>query len=326
MQELKEKELQEKEPEQAEVETVSQTQPREDDWEPETEELVCTGRQSRFWMGFLVGVMLVLIAVPVTMLLTLRNQKEPVPEVQTQTVIQTVTVPVEVEAPIYPPLEPNPLYPEDFISYNGYLFCTTRPAVMGIDVSTHQKKIDWEQVKAAGVKFAMLRVGHRGTDIGGIYEDELVRQHYEGASKAGLKLGYYFFSQAITPEEAEEEARFVLDIIENWQVDMPVVFDWEPMGKDARTAGMSPRTLTDCAKAFCDTIAQAGLEPMVYFNAIQSRRELYLQELADYKFWLAMYSDSMTYEHKVDMWQYTQSGKIPGIEGDVDINLYFPEY
>ena len=82
--------------------------------------------------------------------------------------------------------------------------------------------------------------------------------------------------------------------------------------------------LTDCTKAFCNTVDAAGYDSMVYFNPDQSRKQMYLEELVDYGFWLAMYSDHMTYEYKVDMWQYTCTGTVPGISGNVDINLFFP--
>ena len=221
-------------------------------------------------------------------------------------------------------LEANPFSPDDF-GYDGdYLTCLTGESVLGIDVSSHQKQIDWQQVKAAGVEFVMIRAAYRGYGNGAVLEDELVISHYEGATAAGLKVGFYFFSQAVSPREAAAEAEFLLDVIDGWQVDMPIVFDWEYISPTARTAAVSPRMLTDCAIVFCERIRSAGYEPMVYFNANQSRRDMYLAELTDYKFWLAMYSDEMTYEYRVDMWQYTQTGQIPGIDGDVDINLYFP--
>ena len=152
----------------------------------------------------------------------------------------------------------------------------------------------------------------------------MAQQHYEGATAAGLKVGAYFFSQAVNVAEATEEANFVLDAIKDWTLEMPVAYDWECLADDYRTVNTEPRTVTDCATAFCDTVANAGYDTMVYFNPSQSRHEMYLAELVDYDFWLAMYSDSMTYEYKIDMWQYTNEGTVPGIKGKVDINLYFP--
>jgi len=223
-----------------------------------------------------------------------------------------------------PPPAPNVFTPADFV-YNGdYLTCLAAQSVLGIDVSTHQKEIDWQQVKDAGVEFVMIRIGYRGSKEGMLYEDEWAQTYYEGAKSAGLKVGGYFFSQSITPEEAVQEAKYALDVIKGWRLEMPLVFDWEIVHEDSRTNVVDARILTDCAIAFCQTVKSEGYYPMIYFNPNQSRKNLYLEELTDYDFWLAMYAEEMTYEYKVDMWQYTCTGSVPGINGNVDINLYFP--
>lgn len=223
------------------------------------------------------------------------------------------------------PVPTNPLTQTDFAYQGDYLTCLTRPSVLGIDVSSHRGQIDWQQVAAAGIEFVMLRLGYRGTDLGGIYEDEWFACNYDGARAAGLQVGGYFFSQATSPEEALEEAWFAMGLLEARPLDMPLVYDWEDTGPDSRVAGMDPETLTDCTLAFCQAVAQGGYRPMVYFNPTQARHQLYLEQLLEYDFWLAMYTENMTFEYQVDMWQYTCQGKVPGIEGDVDINLYFPE-
>ena len=226
-------------------------------------------------------------------------------------------------ATLPPPLG-NVFTPMDFAYDGPYLTCLSAESVLGIDVSTHQKEIDWQQVRQAGITFVMIRAGYRGSEQGRLFADEWAQRNYEGAKAAGLQVGAYFFSQAISPEEAVEEAHYAMQIIESWQLDMPLVYDWEYISEDSRTAQVDARLLTDCTKAFCDTVTQAGYETMVYFNPTQSRKQMYLEELTDYGFWLAMYSEEMTYEYKVDMWQYTCQGAVPGIEGPVDINLYFP--
>ena len=154
-------------------------------------------------------------------------------------------------------------------------------------------------------------------------EDTLFQQNIEGALEAGLQVGVYFFSQAITVAEAEEEADFVLKRIADYELTMPVVYDWEYISAEARTAKMDRRTLTDCYLAFCGKIQEAGYTPMAYFNTYQSRSLMNLTELEAYPFWLALYSDRMTYPYRIEMWQYTDSGRVPGIQGNVDINLYF---
>lgn len=211
----------------------------------------------------------------------------------------------------------------DFGYVDGYLTCLSGPCVRGVDVSSWQQNVDWPQVKAAGMDFAMLRLGYRGTEQGGLFPDDYAQTNYQQASAAGLSVGGYFFSQAITPAEARQEAEYVLELIKGWDVKMPIVYDWEYVDEDARTADVDARTLTDCTIAFCETIKDAGYEPMIYFNPELERKQMFLEELTDYKFWLALYSDEMTYPYRVDMWQYTSQGSVPGIEGAADINLLF---
>ena len=170
----------------------------------------------------------------------------------------------------------------------------------------------------------MIRLGFRGYGGGQLNEDAKAQKNYEGAKAAGLKVGAYFFSQAISEEEAREEAHYAMSIAEGWELDMPLVYDWECLADDYRTMGVDARSLTDYTKVFCDTVEAAGYDAMVYFNPDQSRKQMYLEELTEYGFWLAMYSDQMNYPYKVDMWQYTNKGTVPGIKGNVDINLYFP--
>ena len=234
---------------------------------------------------------------------------------------QAEATPTETTQPI---LETTPLNPQEFTYINGFLTCVSAESQLGIDVSSHQGEIDWEQVKAAGVEFVMLRVGYRGLDQGGLYEDEYAQINYAGAKAAGLKVGAYFFSQAITPEEALKEAEFALVITKGWSLDMPLVYDWEYSGAENRVAAMTAPQVTECAQLFCETVKKAGFTPMVYFNPDIGRNFLHLEALKDYPFWLAMYDQDFTYDYKVDMWQYTCEGSVPGIVGNVDINLYFP--
>lgn len=223
------------------------------------------------------------------------------------------------------PIPVNPFAPDDFQLENGYLTCTAAESILGIDVSGYQKTIDWQQVKAAGVHFAIIRVGGRGWGTAGkLYADNYAQDNYTGAKAAGVQVGVYFYSQAISVEEAREEANYVLELIKDWELDYPIVYDWEYVSAEARTAKMDARTLTDCTVAFCETVQSAGYDAMIYFNPSQSRDLLYLEELLEYPFWLAMYQNTLEYPHRVDMWQYTRTGTVPGIQGNVDINLYFP--
>lgn len=224
-----------------------------------------------------------------------------------------------------PGLPSNPFGDGDF-QYDGrYLTCLTRESRVGIDVSAYQGRINWHAVAISGVEFAIIRVGYRGYENGLLNEDEYAQQNYLGAKAAGLRVGAYFFSQATTPEEALEEAEFLLEATQDWQMDMPVVFDWEYVGEDARTAQMNREGVMACIRAFNDRITQAGHRPMVYFNPDHAENFLDLEALAEYPFWLALYAENMDFAYQVDMWQYTSQGSVPGIRGDVDINLWFPE-
>lgn len=229
--------------------------------------------------------------------------------------------------PTLPPPPPNPYGDLDF-QYDGrFLKLIEGESIAGIDVSRWQYDIDWEAVADAGAEFAIIRIGYRGSESGKINADKYAQANLEGAAAAGLDIGVYFFSQALTREEAEEEAYYVLDIIKDHDITMPVVFDWERVRDEkSRSQNMDRRTLTDCAKTFLETVEMAGYNAMVYFNAHQSRNLYYLAELKQYDFWLASYTDRMDFPYKVDMWQYTDTGKIPGIETDCDFNVYFPSY
>lgn len=265
---------------------------------------------------------LVLLCAMIFVIVALMRPADPGRETE-QTGDYTESTELVTEATLPPP-ESNPIGMSDFYMDGDYLSCLATPSVLGVDVSVWQKNIDWPKVKEAGVEFAMIRAGARGTEEGDLFEDSKAQANYEGATAAGIKVGAYFFSQAITVEEAVAEADYLLEIIKDWDVQMPVVFDWEFVDSDARTGEMDPRTLTDCAKAFCDRVKNAGHTPMIYFNTNQSFDMLYLAELKEYHFWLAQYDTVLKYPYKIDMWQYTDSGKVPGIEGNVDINLYFP--
>ena len=266
-------------------------------------------KQQRYlWLGSLavalgLGILLLVLALP-------RQQSLPEPST-------TPPPPPTTEAT----LPPNPYGSEDF-QYDGeYLTCLTGESRAGIDVSAHQGEIDWQQVADAGIRFAMIRVGYRGYETGVLKVDDYARENLTRAAEAGLELGVYFFSQAITPEEAVREANFVLAVLKDTPLELGVAFDWEYVNETARTAGMDSRTLTECAVAFCETIRAAGYEPMIYFNRHVGQELLILEELTDYPWWLAMYDEEMTWPYRISMWQYSETGSVPGIDGYVDLNI-----
>lgn len=199
----------------------------------------------------------------------------------------------------------------------------------GIDVSSYQCNIDWQAVKADGVEFAILRIGYRGYETGQITEDKYFRRNLEGTKAAGIETGVYFFSQALTPEEAEEEAEYVISLLEETGAELtfPVVFDWEfPTDEDpARTDGLSGDIQTACCRAFCDKIREAGYEPM-YYSTINTAIFRYdMGELSDIPLWLADYNRTCNFTYDYKMWQYSCSGVVDGIEGLVDLNIWIEE-
>lgn len=226
--------------------------------------------------------------------------------------------------PTEPSLPENPYGPQDFTYQDGYLTCVAGDSVPGVDVSSHQGAIDWSAVREAGFQFAMIRIGYRGWGTGELRLDERAEENLTGARAAGMQVGCYFFSQAVSPEEAEEEAAYVLAFLKGQALELPIVFDWEIPDSSARTADMDGAAVTECTKAFCRRIRDAGYEPMVYFNLYFMERYLDLGELRDYKFWLALYDSPMSCPVRVDMWQYTANGIVPGIEASVDIDLLLP--
>jgi len=201
-------------------------------------------------------------------------------------------------------------------------------AIFGIDVSYAQEEINWKLVKADGVSFAMLRVGFRGYSEGKIVLDNRFEENIRGAQEAGIDVGIYFFSQALNEAEAREEAKWAIDVIKEYDVTYPVVFDWEFYHgiPEARSNNMDSETLTTCAIAFCDEIENAGYRPMVYFNMSLGYLYYDLSEMVQYDFWLAELGEPPIFHYNFQMLQYSHTGKVRGIEGDVDLNLSFVDY
>jgi GH25 family lysozyme M1 (1,4-beta-N-acetylmuramidase) len=198
-------------------------------------------------------------------------------------------------------------------------------ALTGIDVSHHQEEIDWGGVKADGIDFAMIRVGYRGAEQGTLKEDRFFRNNITGAAAAGVSIGAYFFSQATSEAEAVEEADFVIDALSGAAITMPVVFDIEEVeGATERTDNLTPEQVTSFARAFCDRVAAAGYTPMIYANTRWFVARMNLKDLSGYGKWLAQYFEYPAYPYEFAIWQYTNTGRVKGIEGDVDMNLALP--
>ena len=245
---------------------------------------------------------------------------------QPEETVPEETEPEETIEPTIPP-ELNPYGRLDFqYDRHNYLYCLRQDSWPGVDVSSFQGEIDWDKVADSGIKFAMIRLGYRGYGKAGkLVADDYAKANLEGAKKAGLQVGAYFFSQALSIEEVDEEIAFFMEILGDFPLDMPIVLDWEQINAEgSRSLGMDARTLTDLQLHFCKTMTEKGYQPLIYFNWYQSKNLMYLHELEDYPFWLALYQDRMTYPYRVEMWQYTDRGQVPGIYGEVDINVYIP--
>lgn len=202
---------------------------------------------------------------------------------------------------------------------------STHTSAWGIDVSSYQGTIDWSRAKAAGVGFAIIRVGYRGYGSKGtIAEDEQFKANVEGALKAGVPVGYYFFSQATTEAEAREEAQFVLAHIAEYGSSYPVVFDMEYVTETSdRIAGLSRDELTGVAAAFCDEISSNGYYPMVYGNVGWLTQTIGLSDLQGVPVWVASYEGTPQLGHAFQMWQYSATGTVDGVDGEVDLDLAF---
>ena len=205
---------------------------------------------------------------------------------------------------------------------DGVLTSTT--GVMGIDVSKWNGTIDWNQVKASGVSYVIIRCGYRGSSKGALIEDPKYKANIAGATKAGLKVGVYFFSQAIDEVEAVQEASMVLSLVKGYKISYPIFLDVEASG--GRADNISKATRTAVCKAFCQTIQNSGYTAGVYANKTWLTSKIDTSQLGNYKIWLAQYAAAPTYTGRYEIWQYKDSGSIPGISGHVDLNLSYLGY
>ncbi len=200
----------------------------------------------------------------------------------------------------------------------------TGNGVLGIDVSKWNGTIDWNKVKSAGVNYAIIRVGYRGSSQGALIDDSRFAANIKGATAAGLKVGVYFFSQAVDEVEAVYEASMVLDRISGYKIDLPVFIDVEASG--GRGDAIDKATRTAVIKAFCATVTSKGYTAGVYSNKTWLTSKIDVSALGAYKIWLAQYADQVTYTGRYDIWQYSSKGTINGISGNVDLNLSYMSY
>ena len=195
---------------------------------------------------------------------------------------------------------------------------------MGIDVSKWNGTIDWNAVKNSGVNYVIIRVGYRGSSQGALIEDPKFKTNIKGATAAGIKVGVYFFTQAVDEVEAVQEASMVLDRISGYKISYPVFLDVE--GSGGRGDAIDSATRTAVCKAFCNTIKNAGYTPGIYANKTWLSSKMDAGALSGYKIWLAQYAKTPTYTGRYDLWQYRSDGKVSGISGKVDLNISYLGY
>lgn len=222
----------------------------------------------------------------------------------------------------------NQLDNSGFSTENGLKVYTengNKASLAGIDVSYNCGDIDWKKVKDSGIDFVMVRLGGRGYgDEGSLYTDEKALEYINGAKQQGIKTGGYFFSQAITNDEAVEEAKYAVGILNGLKLDFPLAYDWEIIKDDnARTDGVSSAQATECAKAFCDEIKSQGFTPMIYSPSKELYFKYDLARLKDIDIWYCEYAEVPTFYYQFSMWQYSDKGKVDGINSEVDLNICF---
>lgn len=198
----------------------------------------------------------------------------------------------------------------------------------GVDLSAFQNDVDFAAVKNSGVDYVILRIGGRSySDDGELYTDDSFDTYYQQAKDAGLKVGAYFFSQAISTDEAVEEAKYVVEKLGGRSLDYPVAYDWEAIDEDdARTDRMGGKTITAMAEAFCDTIEDEGYHSLVYASTSLMLQSYDFETMKDYNFWLADYREFPNMYYDFVMWQYDKEATVDGIEGNADLNICFKPY
>lgn len=285
--------------------------------------------------AFNVLLMIVLLVVIICKLLSMRGETNENPEVQES--VDPHANQVRVDDYDFGELwfdkddpAPKSTFSKEFLTTEGDFYAYddgVNVATLGIDVSEFQGDIDWEAVAGEGMDFAMIRIGRRGYETGNLVEDSAFRTNLAGAKAAGLDVGVYFYSQAITPAEALEEAEFVLDLLDGENLNYPVAFDWEHVKEQtSRTHNIYAIDLTSCAKTFCDTIRQGGYVPMLYFYKSLAYYQYDMGELSEYDSWISYPRDTLNFYYDARMWQYSIDGGIFGISGIVDLDLCFRPY
>ncbi|MBR5730920.1 MAG: glycoside hydrolase family 25 protein [Firmicutes bacterium] len=210
---------------------------------------------------------------------------------------------------------------------NKYDWSDMSKAIRGIDVSKYQGTIDWRKVAFSDVRFAFIRIGYRGYETGKMVMDETFRYNIENALANGIPVGVYFVTKATSAEEGREEAQWIINNIRAYNVTWPVVMDFEGAKDETdRTYGMSADTRDEVILAFCDTLREAGYTPMLYGSIGTYMTKMHIEKLEGINRWFAMYFNEPHFPYSMQIWQATDSGKVDGIKGDVDIDYTMFNY
>lgn len=198
---------------------------------------------------------------------------------------------------------------------------------VGVDTSFYNGMVDWQQLKEIGVDFALIRVGGRGWGNGALYTDNWFRNSLLSAQKAGLSTGVYFYSMAANRPEAKREALYVTEKLDGIELDLPVYIDMEFSGDypDGRTDGLTNAERVDYALAFCREIEEAGYSAGIYASESFFHDELNIDAISDYSIWVASYTENNKRPalEDYDIWQFTDSARLPGVSGSCDVNVRF---
>lgn len=233
----------------------------------------------------------------------------------------------------------EPMYDENGIRYNDYDFSKLKKfddlffyeddhyySKLGVDLSSYQRDIDFNALKDNGIEFVYLRVAYRGYQTGEIHKDVYFESFYKRAKECGLEVGVYIFSAAINIEEAHEEANFILDAISDKEIDLPIVIDMEAIDYDeARTDNISNDEIKDIINTFISDVNKKGYDGSLYTNLQYIKDHLSPSDLVDWNLWVAQYNKVPDHQYAFNIWQYTESGVIKGIDERLDLNLMLVE-
>lgn len=223
--------------------------------------------------------------------------------------------------------------PDSFVDRNGVITYEGGDSYVGINVNSQMGEIDWGKVAESGVDYAMIRVGYRQDKRGKIVLDTNFEANITGARDAGLPVGVYFFSKAVTDAEAEEEATFVLEQIKGYNISYPIAIYWKydlnddgTRKQDSRTVGCNGDQVTGFINTFCKKIKTAGFTASYYCDKTMGYEELDLEQLQDYDMWYAEFRPAPSFHYDFKMWQYTAAGSVPGVSGEVPITIALKKY